>query len=210
VTARPRVPGGIIAVLRLATTAHAETAVRGLAATDVDAIELTLTTPGAVAVLARLRESQPAERVLAGTVRTVADVRACHAAGVGGIVSPHLDPALVETAVDLGLAVVPGALTPSEIVAAHDLGASAVKVFPVGLVGGAAYVKALREPLPDIPLVLSGGIRAADVAGYRAAGCHAICMGGGLLDGAAIERGDVDGVTSWAQARLDESRQGDR
>jgi 2-dehydro-3-deoxyphosphogluconate aldolase/(4S)-4-hydroxy-2-oxoglutarate aldolase len=200
------VPAGIIAVVRVGSRADAETAVGGLARSSVDAIELTLTTPGAVEVLTDLRLAHPQSRLLAGTVRTVEEVRACHAAGVDGIVSPHLDAKLVTLALELGLAVVPGALTPSEVVAAHALGASAVKLFPVGLVGGPAYIKSLREPLPDIALVASGGVRAANVGEYLAAGCLAVCMGEGLLDRSALSRHDADGVAEWAEARLAEAR----
>jgi 2-dehydro-3-deoxyphosphogluconate aldolase / (4S)-4-hydroxy-2-oxoglutarate aldolase len=137
---------------------------------------------------------------------TVEQVRACHAAGLDGIVSPHLDPALVALALELGLAVVPGALTPSEVVAAHALGASAVKVFPIGLVGGPAYIRALREPLPHIPLVPSGRVQTSEVADYLAAGSRTVCMGGALLDADAIGRHDLDAVAAWAEARLAEAR----
>lgn len=200
------VPPGVIVVLRLASRADAETAVRGLAQSSVDAIELTLTTPDAIAVLSELRQARPDLRLFAGTVRTVEQVRACSDAGVDGIVSPHTDPRLVTRALELGLSVVPGALTPSEVAAARALGASAVKVFPVGLVGGAAYVRAVREPLPDIPLVASGLIELNEVGDYLAAGCLAVCLGGALVDAGAIARGDADGVAAYADARLAEAR----
>ena len=157
-------------------------------------------------MLAGLRRARPDVRLLAGTVRTVEEVRACHESGIDGIVSPHTDPRLVTLALELGLSVVPGALTPSEIASAHALGASAVKVFPVSLVGGPAYIKAVREPLPDIPLVASGGVQVGEVGRYLAAGCHAVCMGGALLDLGAIGRRDADGVAGYAEARLAEAR----
>jgi 2-dehydro-3-deoxyphosphogluconate aldolase/(4S)-4-hydroxy-2-oxoglutarate aldolase len=204
------VPAGVIVVIRLGTRADAETAVHGLAQSSVDAIELTLTTPDAIEVLAGLRRARPDVRLLAGTVRTVEQVRASHESGIDGIVSPHTDPRLVTLALELGLSVVPGALTPSEIAAAHALGASAVKVFPISLVGGPAYVKAVREPLPDIPLVASGGVQVDEVGPYLAAGCHAVCMGGALLDRAAIGRRDAEGVAEYADARLAEARRAQR
>jgi 2-dehydro-3-deoxyphosphogluconate aldolase/(4S)-4-hydroxy-2-oxoglutarate aldolase len=200
------VPAGVIVVLRLGTRADAETAVRGLAQSSVDAIELTLTTPDAIAVLTELRQARPDLRLFAGTVRTVEQVHACHGAGVDGIVSPHTDPRLVTRGLELGLSVVPGALTPSEVAAAHALGASAVKVFPVGLVGGMAYVRSVREPLPDIPLVASGLIELDEVGGYLAAGSLAVCLGSALLDADAIARRDADAVAVYADARLAEAR----
>jgi 2-dehydro-3-deoxyphosphogluconate aldolase/(4S)-4-hydroxy-2-oxoglutarate aldolase len=205
-SATSAVPAGVIVVLRLDARADAETAVHGLAQSSVDAIELTLTTPDAIEVLAALRRERPDLRLFAGTVRTVEEVRACHDAGVDGIVSPHTDPRLVTLALELGLSVVPGALTPSEVAAAHALGASAVKVFPVGLVGGTAYVRSVREPLPEIPLVASGLIALDEVGQYLAAGCLAVCLGSALLDAGAIARRDADAVAVYAEARLAEAR----
>lgn len=199
-------PAGVIVVLRLTSRADAETAVRGLAGSSVDAIELTLTTPGAIAVLADARRAWPDLRLLAGTVRTLEQVDACHGAGIDGIVSPHTDPRLVTRALELGLAATPGAITPSEVAAAHALGATAVKLFPVGQAGGIDYVNAIREPLPDIPLVASGSIALDEVAGYLAAGCLAVCLGGSLLDADAIARGDTDAIAGYADARLAEAR----
>lgn len=199
-----RPPAGIIAVVRAATREAGEVAMRGLLASRVDAVELTLTTPGGLEVLAGLRRDAPGTRLLAGTVMTLAEVDAAADLGLGGVVSPHLDPELVARALARGVPPVPGTLTPTEIAAALRLGAPAVKVFPVGLVGGVEYVRALRGPLPDVAYVVSGGIAPAEAAAYLAAGCHAVCMGGALIDADAVARGDVDGVARYADARLAE------
>ena len=138
----------MIAVIRTSTATTALALARGLAATDVTGIEVTLTVPDAVNVIATL-VSEGITRVGAGTVRTVDDVTACADAGATFLVSPYLEPRLVEAAVRLDIPVVPGALTPSEVAQAMSLGAAAVKIFPVSAVGGCSYVRALLEPLPD-------------------------------------------------------------
>jgi 2-dehydro-3-deoxyphosphogluconate aldolase/(4S)-4-hydroxy-2-oxoglutarate aldolase len=88
-------------------------------------------------------------------------------------------------------------------------GSDAVKLFPVGSVGGAGYLRALREPLPGLRAVVSGGIAAAEVPGYLAAGAHAVCLGGALIDRAAARRGDVDAVATHTRRVLDEITEAD-
>ncbi len=195
------VPAGIVAVVRAATAAEALTIGTGLARAGVGTIEITLTVPGAVEVIAELSRD-PALRVGAGTVLDAAAVSRVAAAGATFVVAPDTDPDVLAAAHAHALPAVPGALTPTEIRYAAKLGADAVKVFPVGAVGGAAYVRAVREPLPDIPLVVSGGIGLDDVAGHFAAGAHAVCLGGALIDRAAAAADDVDAVTAHAHRAL--------
>lgn len=191
-------PAGVIAVVRTATAEHALTVARGLSRSRVAAIEVTLTVPDAVAVLAQL-VAEGVQRVGAGTVRTVEQVEACAGAGAAFVVSPHTEPDVIRAAVELGLAVVPGALTPSEITRAMSVSASAVKIFPVGAVGGVAYVRAVREPLPDIPLIVSGGIHPADVRRYLAADALAVCLGASLWRRDDVLAGDVAAVHAYAE-----------
>jgi len=96
-----------------------------------------------------------------------------------------------------------GALTPTEVLAAMRADADAVKVFPVGPIGGASYLRALMEPLPGLRAVPSGGVAAGEVAGYFAAGGHAVCLGGALIDRQAARRSDVDAVAAHARIALD-------
>jgi 2-dehydro-3-deoxyphosphogluconate aldolase/(4S)-4-hydroxy-2-oxoglutarate aldolase len=114
-----------------------------------------MTVPNAVEVIATL-VSEGIGRVGAGTVRTTAQIEACVDAGAQFLVSPHLDPDLMLAGVARGVPVVPGALTASEILRAMALGASAVKLFAVSLVGGPEYVRAVLEPIPDARFVVSG------------------------------------------------------
>ena len=115
----------------------------------------------------------------AGTVRSVADVDRAAAAGASFIVSPHTDERIIERALRESLPVVPGALTPTEVVAAWDLGASAVKMFPAST-GGPAHVRAIGGPLGDIPLVATGGVDAGNAAAFLDAGAVAVGVGGWL------------------------------
>jgi 2-dehydro-3-deoxyphosphogluconate aldolase/(4S)-4-hydroxy-2-oxoglutarate aldolase len=198
------IPRGVFAVIRTADAGHALTVARGLAGTSVAAIEVTLTVPDAIEVIAQL-VSEGVTRVGAGTVRRVEQVERCIAAGAEFIVSPHLDPDLVAAAVHGGVPVVPGTLTPSEVMTAIRLGAAAAKIFPVQSVGGLRYVEALHEPLPDVRLVVSGGIAPGDVPAYLAAGAWAACLGSSLWQRDDVERGDVDAVRAFASRALDEA-----
>src|SRR5205085_3252039 len=125
----------------------------------------------------------------AGTVRTVDDVEAAVDAGAVYLVSPHTDPALCARAGQLGAAYLPGAFTPTEIVAAWSAGAAAVKLFPARL-GGPRYLRDIREPLPDIPIVPTGGVSAENAAEWFAAGAVAVGAGGSLI-GDALDGGDL-------------------
>lgn len=196
-------PAGIVAVVRAPTAREALTIGLGLARGGVGTIEITLTVPGAVEVIAELSRD-PAVLVGAGTVLDAAAVAAVAGAGAAFVVAPDTDPLVLDAARAHGLPMVPGALTPTEIRRAWVLGAAAVKVFPVGSVGGPAYVRAVREPLPDVPLVVSGGISLAAVADHLAAGVRAVCLGSALIDRTAAAAGDTDAVAEHARAALAE------
>jgi 2-dehydro-3-deoxyphosphogluconate aldolase/(4S)-4-hydroxy-2-oxoglutarate aldolase len=104
---------------------------------------------------------------------------------------------------ELGVEYVAGALTPNEIYQTVQLGADAVKIFPIGPVGGVTYLKAILEPLPGIRAVVSGGVGVADVEAYRSAGAHSICLGGAFVDRVAARAGDVAGVRRHALKVMD-------
>ncbi|GAA1265188.1 bifunctional 4-hydroxy-2-oxoglutarate aldolase/2-dehydro-3-deoxy-phosphogluconate aldolase [Sphaerisporangium rubeum] len=195
-------PRGVLAVIRTTSAEHALTIGRALAGTGVGAVEVTFTVPDAAGVIARLvKEGVP--NVGGGTVRTVGQVRECAEAGGGFVVSPHTDAEVVRAGVEAGLVVVPGALTPSEVVAAVGMGAHAAKVFPIGAVGGVGYVRSVLEPLPDVPLVVSGGIAPEEVPEYLAAGAVAACLGKALWREEDVVAGDVEAVRRYADAVLD-------
>ena len=151
-------------------------AVRG----GLKVLEITLTTPGALEAIAHF--AQGGEAIAgAGTVLTVDDVRAVAKAGGRFVLSPVFDPEVVNEAHRLGLLAVPGTSTPTEILAAHRHGARLVKVFPAAALGGAAYIRAIRGPLPGIPLVPTNGITADTIVEYVEAGAVAVGVGGDVF-----------------------------
>ncbi len=196
---------GVIAVVRTHSSTSALTIARGLASTDVTGIEITMTVPDAPTVISTL-VAEGIGRVGAGTIRTVDQVHACIDAGASFLVSPHLDPNLVEVAVACDVPVVPGVLTPSEILRAMALGAAATKLFPVSAMGGIAYVRALLEPLPDARFVVSGEVAVNEVASYLSAGAWAACLGGSLWRAEDVERRDVVAVQAFAERVLARTR----
>jgi len=139
-------------------------------------LEITLTTPGALDAIEAL-SAEPGAIVGAGTVLTTDDVRDVALAGGRFALSPIFDPAVVDTAESLGILAIPGASTPTEIIAAHRHGARAVKVFPAGALGGPDYLRAIRGPLPFVDLIPTSGPAPHNVADYLAAGAIAVGFG---------------------------------
>ena len=156
---RPAVPAGVITVVRAPAAGQARAIVRGLILAAVPAVELTMTVPGAVQIIAEFAAAALSGGTVlgAGTVLDPEACSACAEAGAAVIVSPVTDPAVLARAHDRGVPYVGGALTPTEVLASMRAGSDAVKLFPVGSVGGAGYLRALREPLPGLRAVVSGG-----------------------------------------------------
>jgi 2-dehydro-3-deoxyphosphogluconate aldolase/(4S)-4-hydroxy-2-oxoglutarate aldolase len=192
---------GILPVVRAASGAEAVAVGDAIAAGGIDALEITMTVPGAIKVIAEA-SARYGDRVLigAGTVLDVDQARACIAAGARFVVSPVADPPTIAYCRQAGVPVLPGALTPNEIVHAWRAGADFVKVFPCSTAGGAQYVKAIKTPLPDIRLVPTGGVTIDTVAAYFAAGACAVGVGGDLCDVQAVRRGDPQKLTLAARA----------
>jgi len=181
---------GVVAIARAASASRIEAAVEALVGAGVTCIEVPLTTPGAVATIASLITTYGgAACVGAGTVLTTEQASACIGAGAAFLVSPSAVPEVVELAGAHGVPCMPGALAPTEIVAAWRSGAAAVKLFPASL-GGARYLRDVRAPLPDILLIPTGGIAIDDVTAYIDAGAIAIGVGGPLF-GDALDGGDL-------------------
>ncbi|MEU4712127.1 bifunctional 4-hydroxy-2-oxoglutarate aldolase/2-dehydro-3-deoxy-phosphogluconate aldolase [Micromonospora purpureochromogenes] len=190
----------ILAVIRGTDTAAAVATGIALLEEGVRVVEVALTTPDAPHAIAAIRSAAPAEALVgAGTVLTTADVADVIAAGAQFIVTPAVVESIPE-AVRRGLPVAAGALTPTEAYTAVRMGASAVKLFPAAL-GGPAYLKALRDPFPDIPFVAVGGVGLAEMPAYLSAGAIAVGVGGPLV-GDAASGGDLDGLRHRARAYL--------
>jgi len=193
---------GVIAVIRTDDPEIALTLARGFNATSVDAIEVTMTVPNALDVIEKLI-AEGVTRLGGGTVRTIEQVQRLRSMGAAFGVAPNMDEAILKEAVRLGLPFTPGTLTPSEMVRAQQLGATSLKVFPISAVGGIEFVHSVLEPLPDLALVVSGGVQPSEVRSYINAGCVGVCMGGALWTQEIASTHDVSAVHSYASKALE-------
>jgi 2-dehydro-3-deoxyphosphogluconate aldolase/(4S)-4-hydroxy-2-oxoglutarate aldolase len=193
---------GVIAVIRTDDPEIALTLARGFNATSVDAIEVTTTVPNALDVIEKLI-AEGVTRLGGGTVRTIEQVQRLRSMGAAFGVAPNMDEAILKEAVRLGLPFTPGTLTPSEMVRAQQLGATSLKVFPISAVGGIEFVHSVLEPLPDLALVVSGGVQPSEVRSYIDAGCVGVCMGGALWTQEIASTHDVSAVHSYASKALE-------
>lgn len=195
--------GGLLPVLRADSFEQAIALADAMDAGGVSAIEVTMTVPGAVEVIRRLAE-QAGHRLLigAGTVLDPETARACMLAGAQFIVSPALNVKTIEICRRYDVAVMPGALTPTEVVTAWQAGADVVKVFPCSAVGGAKYLKALKAPLPQVELIPTGGVSLATAEEFLRAGAFALGVGGDLVDPKAIADGKPEIITANAKKYL--------
>jgi 2-dehydro-3-deoxyphosphogluconate aldolase/(4S)-4-hydroxy-2-oxoglutarate aldolase len=193
---------GVIAVIRTDDPEIAATLARGFNATSVDAIEITMTVPNALEVIEKLI-AEGVTRLGGGTVRSIEQVQRLRSMGAAFGVAPNLDEAILKEAVRLGLPFTPGTLTPSEMVRAQQLGATSLKVFPISAVGGIEFVHSVLEPLPDLALVVSGGVQPAEVRSYIDAGCVGVCMGGALWTQEIASTHDVSAVQNYASKALE-------
>ncbi|MGW7238501.1 bifunctional 4-hydroxy-2-oxoglutarate aldolase/2-dehydro-3-deoxy-phosphogluconate aldolase [Streptomyces sp. NPDC054804] len=189
----------LLAIVRGTDPDAALRTVLTLAEEGIELIEVSLSGTDALTVLARARKELGPDRPLgAGTVLTAADARAAHHAGATFAVTPGLG-AGVDTALDLGMPVLAGVLTPTDVIAAQARGAAALKLFPAAEAGGAAYLKALRGPFPDAVLVPVGGVDVPAARAYLAAGATAVGVGSPLV-GDAADGGGIAGLRDRARA----------
>jgi len=165
-------------------------------AAGLQAIEVTMNTEGVEEMIAANRPLVPEGKLLgAGTVRTRAEAERALAAGAMFLVTPNLDAEVVECARSRKVPVIAGAMTPTEVHAAWKAGAAMVKVFPCGAVGGPRYIRELRGPFEEIPLVAVGGVSRDNVADYFAAGARAVGVSASLFGKAALAERDLDELT---------------
>jgi 2-dehydro-3-deoxyphosphogluconate aldolase/(4S)-4-hydroxy-2-oxoglutarate aldolase len=198
----------LIPVVRVATTQEALHVADALRAGGVRLIEVTFTVKGALEVIREIKCKYGGEIVVgAGTVLDVEGAGKAIAAGAEFLVSPAFDRDVVLFANQEDRLVIPGAMTPTEIIAAWKSGADMVKVFPAGRLGGPDYIRSIRGPLPGIPLVPTGGVDLDRVAAYLRAGATALGVGGELVGGKAVEEGAFGRITEAAKAFLQAVRE---
>ena len=178
---------GIIPAVRVSSAEEAHFAADSVAQGGIPIVEITMTVPGACSLISHLVSHHEKLLVGAGTVLDSETARQCVDAGVGFLTATGFDPALVEFARKHDIAVLPGALTPTEIINAWKAGADFVKVFPCAQVGGDKYIKALKTALPQIPLIAAGGVNQQTATNFIVAGATAIGVGNELIPPDAIE-----------------------
>lgn len=190
----------IVPIVRAGSGALALRAAEAILAGGISVLEITMTVPDATTVIRVLREKFGGRVVLgAGTVMDGQTADACVDAGADFIVSPGFDPGTVAAARARGVVVMPGALTPTEVIAAWRSGADMVKIFPCSALGGPKYIRALRGPLPEVKLMATGGVNVTTLADYLAAGASALGVGAELVDPALLAAGGDSVITERAR-----------
>ncbi|MDF3066355.1 MAG: 2-dehydro-3-deoxyphosphogluconate aldolase [Polyangiaceae bacterium] len=194
----------LVPVVRAPSAELAALAVEAILEGGISIFEITLTVPGAVSLIESLSKRFGARALIgAGTVLTVEQARACLGAGASFVVSPGLDLPTVEHVLKQGVPMMPGALTPTEVITAWKAGVDMVKIFPCSAMGGAKYLKALKGPLPQVKMLPTGGVNAANAPEYLAAGAAALGIGSELVDAQALAAGKVDVITARARELVD-------
>lgn len=203
---------GVVPVVRTPTAESAIRSIEAIHRGGIACAEITMTVPGAIQALEKIADSLGDKIILgAGTVLDPETARACMLAGAQFFVTPALRIATIEMAQRYSKPIMPGALTPTEVLTAWEHGADVVKVFPCGTVGGAKYVKALKGPFPQIEMIPTGGVNLETAADFLKAGACAVAVGGELIDGETIKAGKYEVfeerarqyMAAVAQARAD-------
>ena len=191
---------GLIPVVRAESSDIAMRAIDAIKQGGISVLEITMTVPGAIRVIEEVARRFGEDVIVgAGTVLDSETARACMLAGAQFIVSPALDLDTISCCRRYSVPVMPGAMTPSEVVAAWKAGADFVKVFPANAVGGPSYIKALKAPLPQIALVPTGGVSLKTAADFIKAGAAALGVGADLVDTAALRAGEDKVITARAR-----------
>jgi 2-dehydro-3-deoxyphosphogluconate aldolase/(4S)-4-hydroxy-2-oxoglutarate aldolase len=195
---------GVVPVLRAESAEQAFTIAEAIRAGGIPILEVTMTVPGAIDVIAGL-SARYGEEVLigGGTVLDPETARAAIIAGASFIVSPALNLQTIELCKRYSIAVCPGALTPTEVITAWQAGADVVKVFPCGAMGGAKYLKSLKAPLPHVEMIPTGGVSLSTAAEFIAAGAIALGVGADLVDTSAVKKGEAHRITDTAKSYLE-------
>jgi 2-dehydro-3-deoxyphosphogluconate aldolase/(4S)-4-hydroxy-2-oxoglutarate aldolase len=190
---------GIIPALRVSSYDEGHFAVEAVTAGGIPIAEITMTVPGALELITHLVKHHPKMIVGAGTVLDIEKARACIDAGASFLTSPSLNLKIIELAAKEEIAILPGALTPTEIVTAWQAGADFVKVFPCALHGGDSYIRALKAPLPEVQMIAAGGVNQQTAGNFIFAGATAIGVGAELVPAEAIVRRQGDRIKELAQ-----------
>ena len=196
--------GGVLPVIRAESPEEARAVIEAVRAGGIDVIEVTMTVPGAIGLIRELSAEYGDEVLIgAGTVMDPETAAACIDAGAKFIISPALNLDTIAYCSERDVVVMPGALTPTEVVTAWNAGADFVKVFPANAMGGASYLKSLKAPLPHIKLIPTGGVSQTTAADFIKAGASAVGVGADLVDVQAIREGRPEAIIESAGKYLE-------
>jgi 2-dehydro-3-deoxyphosphogluconate aldolase/(4S)-4-hydroxy-2-oxoglutarate aldolase len=194
---------GLVPVLRAESEEQALGIASAIADGGVNVLEITMTVPGAIRVMARLTKERPDILIGAGTVLDPETARICMLEGAQFVVSPALNLKTIEMCHRYSIPVLPGALTPTEVVTAWQAGADVIKVFPASALGGAKYLKSLKAPLPQVEMIPTGGVSLATAKEFLEAGSFALGVGADLVDTKAMAEGKPEKITESAKKYLE-------
>jgi 2-dehydro-3-deoxyphosphogluconate aldolase/(4S)-4-hydroxy-2-oxoglutarate aldolase len=191
---------GIIPVVRASSVEEANRAIEAICGGGIPVVEITMTVPNAISVIREVVQKRGADVLIgAGTVTNAEQAESSVRAGAQFLVSPGLAMSVLSVARVHNRLAIPGALTPTELMNAQEHGATLVKIFPCGNVGGAKYLKSLKAPFPHAQLIPTGGVNAANAADFIAAGAYALGVGADLVDAAALREGNLEKITTAAK-----------
>jgi 2-dehydro-3-deoxyphosphogluconate aldolase/(4S)-4-hydroxy-2-oxoglutarate aldolase len=194
---------GIVPIVRADSADQAIEAAKAVYRGGIGALEVTMTVPGAIKVLEKVADEFGDRIVLgAGTVLDPETARACMLAGAEFFVTPSLNVKTIEMCRRYSKPIMPGALTPTEVMTAWEAGADMVKIFPCGSMGGPSYLKALKAPLPQVHMVPTGGVSLDNAADFLKAGASAIAVGSDMVSKKALESGDYAAIEEAARQFL--------
>jgi 2-dehydro-3-deoxyphosphogluconate aldolase/(4S)-4-hydroxy-2-oxoglutarate aldolase len=190
---------GVLPVIRAGSADEAREVIEAIRKGGITSIEITMTVPNAIDLIADLSKSEANVLIGAGTVLDVETARQCVEAGAKFIISPALNLETIKFCNERETVVMPGALTPTEIVTAWQAGADFVKVFPASALGGASYLKSVKAPLPHIKLIPTGGVSLENAADFFRAGAEAVGVGADLVDLPALREGRARSISETAR-----------
>jgi 2-dehydro-3-deoxyphosphogluconate aldolase / (4S)-4-hydroxy-2-oxoglutarate aldolase len=195
---------GIVPIVRTDSADKALRAAQAIRRGGLGALEVTMTVPKAIQVIEKVADEFGGEMLVgAGSVLDAETARACMLAGAVFFVTPSLNLKTIEICHRYGKVIMPGALTPTEVLTAWEAGADLVKVFPCGNVGGPKYIKALKAPLPQVPMVPTGGVSLENTAEFLKAGASAVAVGSELCDKQALADGRFEVIEQNARQFLE-------
>ncbi len=193
---------GIMPGIRTSSAEDGRFAAEAIAQGGIPIVEITMTVPKAIDVISDMVRNSPNVIVGAGTVLDLETARRCIAAGAGFLTSPGLNLKIVEFAVKENILIVAGAMTPTEVIDAWQAGSELVKVFPCAPIGGPSYIRALKGPFPQVPIIAAGGVNQETAADFILAGAAALGIGGRLIPKAAIEHRQPEQISELARRFL--------